>query len=110
MLFMAFQPANLHRRPDPPAAIDALAQRVGVAGHELPIFVEPPPLIEAVLADIRAAHTRIWVETYIFVNDPAGQAVAEALAERAHAGLDVRVLYDAIGSTTTPASFFRRME
>jgi cardiolipin synthase len=36
--------------------------------------------------------------------------VAEALKERARAGLDVRVIYDAIGSLTTPAAFFRELE
>ena len=44
------------------------------------IFAESPPLIDAVLADLRAARSRVWVETYIFVNDGAGQAIAQALA------------------------------
>src|SRR5204862_7261639 len=35
---------------------------------------------------------------------------AEALAERARAGVDVRVLCDAVGSQWTPAFFFRRLE
>jgi cardiolipin synthase len=36
--------------------------------------------------------------------------VAEALAERARAGVEVRVLYDAVGSQSTPRSFFRPLE
>jgi cardiolipin synthase len=52
----------------------------------------------------------VWLETYIFHNDAAGQAVAEALKERARAGVDVRVLYDAVGSQATPRSFFRDLE
>jgi cardiolipin synthase len=83
---------------------------VAVAGHDLTIFVESRPLIAAMLDDIRAAQTRVWVESYIFLNDAAGQAIAAALRDRARAGLDVRVLYDAIGSSTTPTAFFQEME
>src|SRR5438445_6376942 len=108
---MPFDAAHAHGPPSPtPAAEPPLSRRLTVADHELTIFAESPPLIDAVLADLRAARSRVWVETYIFVNDGAGQAIAQALAERARAGLDVRVLYDAIGSGYTPAAFFRRME
>jgi cardiolipin synthase len=85
-------------------------RHIMVAGHELHIFVESPPLIEAMIADIRAARQRVWLETYIFLNDAAGERVAAALRERAEAGLEVRVLYDAIGSSTTPGTFFAHME
>jgi cardiolipin synthase A/B len=86
------------------------APRVVVAGHDLTIYVETWPLIKAMVEDIRAAQQRVWLETYIFLNDAAGKAIAEALKERARAGLDVRLLYDAIGSQTTPASFFAQLE
>jgi len=85
-------------------------QVVSVAGHELRIYAESRPLIEAMVEDIRAARTRVWVESYIFLDDRAGQAVADALMERARAGLDVRVMADAIGSQTTPWPFFRELE
>src|ERR1700716_4156237 len=89
---MPFDAAHAHGPPSPtPAAEPPLSRRLAVA-------------------DVRAARTRVWVETYIFVNDGAGQAIAQALAERARTGLGVRVLYDAIGSSFTPAAFFRRME
>jgi cardiolipin synthase len=83
---------------------------VQVAGHELVIFLESPPLIQAMVEDIRSAKKRVWVEIYIIFADAAGKAIAEALKERASAGLDVRLLYDYIGSLTTPSSFFRDME
>jgi cardiolipin synthase len=60
--------------------------------------------------DVLAARTRIWLETYIFHNDDCGGLLAEALAARARAGVEVRVLYDAIGSQWTPYSFFRPLE
>jgi cardiolipin synthase len=84
--------------------------RLTVADHELTIFVQSLPMIAALVRDIHSAQNRVWVESYIFLDDVAGSAVAEALKERARAGLDVRVLYDAIGSQTTPSIFFRQME
>jgi cardiolipin synthase len=81
-----------------------------VAGHHLTVFVHTWPLIEAMVRDIRACRTRVWMETYIFHDDAAGQAIAAALCERAIAGVQVRVLYDAIGSQATPWSFFRPLE
>jgi cardiolipin synthase len=93
-----------------PELDSAKAQHVTVAGHDLAIYIESRPLIEAMVDDIRRARTRVWVESYIFLDDTAGHAVAAALQERARAGLDVRVMVDAIGSQTTPWSFFRELE
>jgi cardiolipin synthase len=80
---------------------------VGVAGNELTVFAESGPLIAAMVGDIRRARTRAWLETYIFLDDDAGAAVADALAEAARTGADVRLLCDAVGSQWTPAAFFR---
>ena len=83
--------------------------RVTVAGHGLTIFVQSLPMIATLVRDIQAAGQRVWVESYIFLADVAGYAVAEALKERARLGLDVRVLYDAIGCQSTPSVFFQEM-
>jgi cardiolipin synthase A/B len=83
----------------------ALTQ-VRAAGHDLQIFTESLPLIAAMVRDIQAARSRAWLESYIYLADAAGLAIGEALKERARAGLDVRLLYDALGSARTPESFF----
>lgn len=87
----------------------ALARPVVVAGHKLRVFVESTPLIAAMIADIQMATTRVWLESYLFADDSAGRAVAEALKERARARVDVRVLYDAVGSFTTPSALFEEL-
>ena len=56
--------------------------------------------------DIRNAKSRIWVEVYIFFNDRGGTRIADALKAKAKEGLDVRVLFDALGSNSTPNAFF----
>lgn len=47
--------------------------------------------------------------TYIFSDDEIGRALRELLIGRRQQGIEVRVLYDAIGSVTTPAEFFEPM-
>jgi len=80
---------------------------VSVAGNELTLFVESVPLITAMVEDIRQAKMRVWLETYIFHDDDCGRAVRNALIEGRRAGVEVRVLYDAIGSQQTPWSFLQ---
>jgi cardiolipin synthase len=82
---------------------------VTVAGHEFQLYAESPPLIEAMVADILAAKQRVWKETYIFVDDDAGRAVADALCDRARAGLDVRLMIDGFGSFSTPTVLLNRL-
>ncbi len=77
-----------------------------VAGQELRLYEHSPPLIDAMLADIRAAKQRVWMETYIFAEDDAGRVIAEALAERAAAGVEVRLMYDSLGSISASNKLF----
>jgi len=83
---------------------------VDVAGHEFTLYSESQPLIDAMVADILAAQTRVWKETYIFMDDPAGRAVADALCDRARAGLDVRLMIDGFGSFSTPSAMITRLQ
>ena len=90
----------------------ASPHQVMVAGHEITVFVESPPLQDAMGRDIDAARRRNWLETYIFFNDEGGRRVADAaqLRMRPSGGVDVRVMYDTFGSAMTPSAFFADMQ
>ncbi len=92
---------------------DALASfelpQLAVAGNELTLFEGSIPLVAAMVDDIRAAKERVWLESYIIADDAAGRAVADALLDRAAAGVDVRLMYDAIGCHATPQAYFDRL-
>jgi cardiolipin synthase A/B len=51
------------------------------------------------LAAIRAARHHIHLQSFIIGNDAVGREFLEALAERARAGVRVRILYDRFGSS-----------
>ena len=54
-----------------------------------------PPMLEA----IRAAEDSVNFQVYIFEPDKVGEAFIEAFIERAAAGIEVRLLVDAFGSS-----------
>ena len=52
----------------------------------------------ALIAAIDGAKREVWLETYIFADDIAGRAVADALVRAAQRGVTVRVLVDGWGA------------
>lgn len=54
--------------------------------------IDGQEILPALLADIAAAERVIHVSIFLFFRDPIGWEIAEALASRARAGVDVRVL------------------
>lgn len=70
--------------------VTCLLDRDGVEAHA------------ALVAAIRGARRRISIGTYILANDAVGRSLVRLLAERARAGVEVRVLVDAVGSRFLP--------
>ena len=90
-------------------AFQAQAEAPLVAGNRVKLLIDGPQTLAAIRAAIKGARSSVHVETYIFADDEVGQQFADLLIARRQAGLEVRVLYDAVGSMTTPARFFKRM-
>jgi len=67
-------------------------------GNRVTFYDEGPPAYKAMLEAIRSARHHIHLETFIFQPDDSGRLFLDALAERARAGVEVRFLYDAMGS------------
>lgn len=62
------------------------------------LFTEGDELYKTMLAAIASAQQCVDLESYIFADDEVGWWFAEALAERAQAGVKIRVHIDAAGS------------
>lgn len=62
------------------------------------IFNEGGPMFERMLTDIHNAGSYIYFQFYIIANDSLGRKVADALIERAKAGVRIKVIYDYVGS------------
>jgi cardiolipin synthase len=61
------------------------------------------------LADIRAAQDHVHILYYIFRPDGIGLRILDALAERAEAGVTVRLCFDAFGGRSVKAKHLRRL-
>ena len=64
------------------------------------------PAWNSLVDSIRRAKRSIHLEFYIWRDDTTGRALLELLTERAKAGVEVRVLYDHLGSLATPVRHF----
>jgi cardiolipin synthase len=60
--------------------------------------------------DIAQAQHFILFENYIFRSDRIGNQIAEALMERARAGIEVYVLFDWLGSLGTSRTLWVKMQ
>jgi cardiolipin synthase len=67
-------------------------------GNEVEILQDAGEKYPRILADIRAARASIHLLYYEWASDAFTEEVADALAERAAAGVEVRILYDPVGS------------
>jgi cardiolipin synthase len=67
------------------------------AGNEITLLDSGGETFPAMLAAIEAAQRQILLETYILEDDRTGNRFAAALRAKAKAGVDVRLLFDAVG-------------
>jgi len=65
---------------------------------------------EALMHAIHHAKHHIHLQYYIFADDEIGRKVKEALISKAKAGVEVRVLYDYVGSWDVKNRFFQEMQ
>src|SRR5438270_5297997 len=69
-----------------------------VAGNKVETLVNGDRIFPPMLAAIRGARRTIDFETYIYWSGDVGRKFADALSERARAGVKVNVLVDWVGS------------
>jgi cardiolipin synthase len=71
------------------------------------LLVDGGATYDALLEAIAGARHHVHLEYYIFAADRTGTTLRDALAERARAGVAVRLLLDAVGSGAAPRRFFQ---
>jgi cardiolipin synthase len=80
-----------------------------VAGNEVTPLYNGRQIFGAMLDDIRRARRSITFETYIYWSGDVGAAFTQALVERAHAGVKIHLIIDAVGSARMDATQLRAM-
>lgn len=77
--------------------------------HEVRLIRADAAAHALILERIAEATSSIHLEFYIWCDDEAGRSVTAALTERARAGIEVRVLYDHLGSLGLSRSHFAEL-
>ncbi len=72
------------------------------AGNRVELLLDNERAFDSKTEAIRGAERSVWAEYYIVEDDATGRAFLAGLTERARAGCDVRLLYDAVGSSDIP--------
>lgn len=91
-----------------------LQERVGelppTRGNRITPLPGAAPMYEHLFEDIRAATGQVHLEYYIFRADQIGWRLGRLLAEKARAGVAVRLLLDALGSFSLDSGFLEYLE
>jgi cardiolipin synthase len=77
-----------------------------VSGNDVELLVDGSQAFPAMLDAIAGARRHVVLASYIFAADRTGERFRDALAERARAGVDVRLTIDGVGSFGTRDTFF----
>ena len=105
---------DLHIECDSPIedlipSLAGLTLATAVDGNTVEIF-ENGAYFEVLLAEIRSAKRSVHFDVFLWKEGVLGQRVADALSERARAGLRVRVLLDALGTRKMGKAAERQMK
>lgn len=91
------------------AALRRHASMPLTGGNRAGALIDGPQTYAAIETDLKAARHHIHLETFIFGADDIGRRFGELLAQKRKQGVEVRVLYDSVGSMDTPKDFFERL-
>lgn len=102
-------PRNIRERSKAGRLFDRISRTRPIPGNLVTFQHDPATAYEAMLEVIAAAGRWVHFDNYIFRDDRIGQRFADALVERATAGIAVRVMTDWLGSFGTSRRFWNRL-
>ena len=92
------------------AFVEAHVEGPLLVGNRSRLLVDGPQTHAAMFAAIESARESIDLETYIIEAGELGERLAAALIERRRRGVQVRLIYDGIGSIRTPKAYFEQLQ
>ena len=96
--------------PDFIRTAEALTGAPISAGSDVELLINGDAIFPAILETIAGAQRTINLETYVYWRGEITERVAEAICERARAGVSCKVLLDALGSAMMDGEQVRLME
>lgn len=79
-------------------------------GTSVTFYSDGVSKFEALFQEIEKAKKHIHIQYYIFLDDEIGKKMKELLVRKVSEGVEVRLLYDDVGSWKAKRSFFKDMQ
>lgn len=77
--------------------------------NEIKILNTGREKFDSLKQDLLHAERSIFLQYYIFSDDEIGNEIARILVDKAQSGVEVKVIYDPVGSFSTSKKFFRNL-
>ena len=81
-----------------------------LGGNQISLLCNGNAYFSALLAQIASARTSVLIETYLYADDPIGDAVTEALCGAALRGVEVRLVADGFGARNLDKTYRAQLE
>ena len=93
------------------AVIESVSESPLTKGNKVTLLIDGPATYAAMFKAVENARDHINIETYIMedIEDETGRKFADLLLQKQVDGVQVNLIYDSLGSFTTPAAFFQRL-
>ncbi len=91
--------------------IESVSESPLTTGNRVTLLVDGLATYAAMFKAVESARDHINLETFIMedIEDEMGRKFGDLLLQKREAGVQVNVIYDSVGSYTTPAAFFQRL-
>ena len=91
------------------AVVESVTESPLTKGNKVSMLIDGPATYAAMFEAIRNAKDHINLETFIIEDDEIGVKFTDLLLKKQAEGVPVNIIYDSVGSITTPESFFKRL-
>jgi len=91
------------------AVVESVTESPMTKGNKVTLLANGQAAYAAMFQAIQTAKDHINLETFIIEDDAVGRKFADLLLQKQAESVQVNLIYDSIGSFSTPAAFFKRL-
>ncbi len=91
------------------AVVESVTESPLTKGNKVTLLANGQAAYAAMFKAIQNAKDHINLETFIIEDDEVGRKFADLLLQKQAEGVQVNLIYDSMGSYSTPAAFFQRL-
>jgi cardiolipin synthase len=101
------EPTDLLERHS--AIVESVSESPLTKGNKITLLTDGPATYAAMFKALQTAKNHINLESFIFEDDEVGRKFSGLLRQKQAQGVQVNVIYDALGSKTSAQAFFRQL-